>query len=43
MQINFIFQAVITFCRTENRGPVMRKLMETCQVLYWFGVASKIW
>lgn len=40
MQINFIFQAIITYAKKENRAVSMRKLTETSQVLYWFGVAS---
>lgn len=43
MQINFIFQALATFAKKKEDGreQALRKILETSQVLYWYGIAGK--
>ena len=40
--VNFICQAYVTFVKSdEGKLYAKKKLLQTCQVLYWYGIASK--
>ena len=40
MQVNYLTQMYATFIKKdEGKQPVLRRLLETSQVMYWFGIA----
>ena len=40
MQVNYLVQMYVTFIKKdEGKQPVLRRLLETSQVMYWFGIA----
>ena len=41
--INFVCQAYVTFVKSdEGKLYAKKKLLQTCQILYWYGIASII-